>query len=1201
MARKNHWPKPLLQELKERVGPDERKKWYPYKKLVTNLTIDLEDEDILAIRGTVKWTYGYHTEISWFTDGESILDIDCSCPAFERYDVCKHLVGLWLYAVESWAFDEHIAAVHEKDEEIQWVKIEEKNAIMKDRIREISLALDELQYPKIKEIVHNALTTIKINFMDLTYYQYKYKQTHIKNDFLNNIDIFIQLYTTNNHYKKAVLSSKLISVLEDIDKSWKWTLHPNRWFIQKIISESKTSQYLGYFDQLSKKKASNLKSSNSTPSKQYTYSLRIEQRNIQFHLALIQHTLLKNWKLSKGKLIKAEKFADLDLPEELLWILALTDRYRNYSKADTIPFARAANTIIPLLRTQQQLFWYQNTTQEIHWREVDSSLIYVLKKTHDGNFLIHGDLVYKNERLGRDTATNIGLRTSYHEKSWYRLITNKKDQLYFFQSPAPKELVKQLFWSGIIMTPEQFTDFQKTPWFTSFVEHLEDTTAVIWELIEPRDPSMMVTIKFDEHYASMTSEILFWYDESLNTKIELGDFRYYFSPGNSQRYIKSLDGALYAREFDQEASLMKPILELFSKRYDDVDPIMWVARKTIDASADAFFDELDTYIADWLTVAYYQDTKKVSGTPVSLSVKVASGIDRFDTEIALEQGWITIDESEIIRDALARKESLVTLKDWTLIKLRDDLVQARQQLESMGLNVNKSWPQRIHQGQVWLMTDEKNMSFDLDKHAQALQHKLKTFEGISTTKIPKTIKASLRPYQKTWVNRLNFLREYGFSGILADDMGLGKTLQAITLLASHHQIKENKKKISLVACPTSLVYNRYDECKKFYPTLKVSIIRSWKELLDAPEFKWTQLFIISYGILSNKVMSGELDETVFDYLILDESQHIKNPKSLRAKSICQIQASYRLALSGTPIENNIAELRSVFNFLMPGFLGTLGKFQKQRMTWDPDLSLLSRKVKPFILRRKKEDVLKDLPPKVEEVIVLEMEPKQRALYDKLEKTYKHEIFNKIEEEWLNKSRFQVLDALLKLRQVCLSPTLLKLTWNKVTQSAKLSYLKENIQDMIHSGHSLLIFSQFTWFLSKVKEVLEEQSIPYLSLDGTTPSKKRKELVNTFNEWTTKVFIISLKAWGTGLNLVAADYVIHMDPRRNPAVQQQATDRAHRMGQKKTVFVKKLIMKDSIEEKILQLQEKKKKLIDDIFSGDFSGSLTEDDIQFVFSK
>jgi len=491
-----------------------------------------------------------------------------------------------------------------------------------------------------------------------------------------------------------------------------------------------------------------------------------------------------------------------------------------------------------------------------------------------------------------------------------------------------------------------------------------------------------------------------------------------------------------------------------------------------------------------------------------------------------------------------------------------------------------------------------NLLFDLDKNILELKRKLKDFKNIEKVKLSKDSKIVLRDYQKTWVDFINFLEEYNFSWILADDMGLWKTIQTLAFLEKKYSTKCMSK--TIIICPTSLVLNWMDEAEKFTPQLKIEYIKDSKTWLKDIK-KDTQIIIVSYWIIAN-IIDNWWAKEVFEYIIIDEAQNIKNPIAQRTKAICELKAKNRLALSWTPIENNLIELWSIFNFLMPWFLWNLNNFKSNYASADKEvLDILSRKVKPFILRRTKEEVLKDLPPKVEEYIKLEMSDRQKTFYNKLKNTFKVQIEKKLEEEnGLNKSRFEVLDALLKLRQACLVPELVWLEWNNLKDSIKLDYIDENIEDMIWEWHNLLIFSQFTWFLSYVRELLNKKWIKFNYLDGQTNIKERKKLVDSFNAWDVNVFIISLKAWWTWLNLTSADYVIHLDPWWNPAVENQATDRAHRMGQQKTVFVQKLIVKDSIEEKILKLQENKKKLIDDVFSGNFSWKLEKSDIDFIFS-
>ena len=1237
---------PFLQNVKTLIWGSFWNRGTAYAGKVLTCTVlptewnNLSHEATASIRGTQKYT----ASLRRHTQTYKILDHDCTCPAHDSYGDCKHLAGLATYLVNTWKIDhatsDQVTSVREEavstvfpdapakrdetdidgilwldapssddisstSDSNQWrTNVLDRLSTMTDRERESRLAQLMREYKRASRVV-----------------RYTYNERDEQELYTKIAKIATILWCVWTHHaesKKFLIQDHYRDqIIEMVD------LHeselPDRQQVDADLEQLKTVEYLWYFDLMNEGQSEwDAALAQVMKEPEYMYSIRLTTSDDDLYPVLIEHKPRKNGGWTVGRKVSPSSIEKKDLPEHVEQIGGLVQNTYNYYSNERFSIGGIVHKpvrFLSLIRKQESLCRVDDTHQQITWWQDDASVIYVLERIENDMYRIRGDISVHGKPVWRDRLDESALRMLeryHHEQTWRRAITNTTDQLYFFQTKAPEALLEKLFWWGITMTPEQFEQFQNTSGFESFVQHLEDKADVMTDIVLPVQQSMLLTIKFDENYQSLTSEVLFYYDDSRNESVALGDFRYYFAPSNAQRYIKNLEGELIGRDFQAERDLIEWVRDFFTTRYEQVDRDAWVAVRPIDATADAFFLALDEEIDAWLPVAYYQKTKKVSNAHVWVTVSVKSGVDRFDTEVSLDTGDMKIDDADLIRDALSRKETLVTLRDGTLLKLREDLIQAKQHLEAMGVDAQKEWSQRLHMAQIWLLGVQGSwglggaadyLSFDLDQHAEALRAKIKNFEWIKTIRIPKSVNATLRPYQRTWVNRLHFLQEYGFSGILADDMGLWKTLQAIVMLARHYTVssKTSNKDISpsLVVCPTSLVYNRYDECEKFCPSLNVSLIRSGKEKFDDPEHAGAQIYIVSYGILTNKVKSGEMDAHMFDHLILDESQHIKNPKSERAKAICLVQSKYRVALSGTPIENNLTELRSVFNFLMPGFLWSLGKFQKQWMVGEPDLTILSKKVKPFILRRTKEEVLTDLPPKVEETIVLEMEPKQRALYTKLEQTYKHEIFSQIQSEGLNKSRFQVLDALLKLRQICLSPALLKLTGNNVTQSAKLTYLKENIEDMLHSGHSLLIFSQFTWFLSKVKDVFDDKKIDYLYLDGQTPSKKRKDLVNQFNAGDARVFIISLKAWGTWLNLVAADYVIHMDPRRNPAVQQQATDRAHRMGQKKTVFVQKLIMKDSIEEKIMQLQEKKKQLIDDVFSGDFSGKLSEDDVQFVF--
>ncbi len=449
--------------------------------------------------------------------------------------------------------------------------------------------------------------------------------------------------------------------------------------------------------------------------------------------------------------------------------------------------------------------------------------------------------------------------------------------------------------------------------------------------------------------------------------------------------------------------------------------------------------------------------------------------------------------------------------------------------------------------------------------------------------LPKGLNADLRDYQKFGFKWIKTLANYGFGGILADEMGLGKTIQMIAFLLSEKE--EKGKATNLIIVPTSLVYNWEDEIKRFAPGLTTTIISGSKahrtELIKT--CSQYDVVITSYPLIRNDV--DDYKNIDFRYLVLDEAQHIKNRASLNAKSVKRIKAKNFFALTGTPMENSLSELWSIFDFLMPGYLLTSRKFTdkfERPIVRDNDskaLKELNNHIKPFILRRLKKEVLRELPDKIEQKILVDMTEEQKKLYLAYLQAIKGDLGEEINEKGYNKSHMKILAGLTRLRQLSCDPSVFLEDYKG--GSGKLDSLDEIVDEAISGGHRILIFSQFTSMLSEIKERLGKQDIDIMYLDGKTPMKDRGNLVKDFNKGKGDIFLISLKAGGTGLNLTSADMVIHFDPWWNPAVEDQATDRAHRIGQENKVQVIKLITKGTIEEKIFKLQEKKKEMIDKV--------------------
>ena len=485
-----------------------------------------------------------------------------------------------------------------------------------------------------------------------------------------------------------------------------------------------------------------------------------------------------------------------------------------------------------------------------------------------------------------------------------------------------------------------------------------------------------------------------------------------------------------------------------------------------------------------------------------------------------------------------------------------------------------------------------------------IARKVLDFEGVPEWPIPPGVQAEPREYQKRGFHWLVWLRDLDLGGVLADDMGLGKTLQTLLLLYDTHGDPEGHP--SLVVAPTSVVHNWAAEAEKFVPDLRVYIHHGPNRLDKLPR-KDVDVIVTSYALL--RYDDALFTKDRFRYVVLDEAQMIKNPDSQIA-AICQkLQSDHRLALTGTPLENNLVELWSIYQFLMPGFFGTRQSFAGRYATAvhkQQDLEALStlrERIKPFILRRRKEEVATELPPRTEQVLYCELSPQQRRLYEQVKTTFREQVMTRIESTGgIGGATIQILEALMRLRQACCDPRLLPFEEaRRSTASAKRSLLRDTLEEIVAEGHRTLIFSQWPSLLRLVEEDLRAMSLTWLYLDGHT--KDRKALVDRWNRPDgPPVFLVSLKAGGVGLNLTGADHVIHLDPWWNPAVERQATDRAHRIGQTKPVVVYKLVARDTVEEKILELQARKQALFDATVDAEkmLTESLTREDLESVFA-
>jgi superfamily II DNA or RNA helicase len=593
---------------------------------------------------------------------------------------------------------------------------------------------------------------------------------------------------------------------------------------------------------------------------------------------------------------------------------------------------------------------------------------------------------------------------------------------------------------------------------------------------------------------------------------------------------------------------------------------------------------------------------QVRAKPVQMQARVSSGVDWLNVQIIWESDGVTIDRKEI-EQCLREGKKYVRLSDDSYAPLDAERVEAlvAREIELIA-SVGKNG--KLPLSQAGRVQELLNQLPDAKLSAGAKQFfkKLSSIEEIKQIKKPRALKATLRPYQEQGLSWLKFIHDLGTGGILADDMGLGKTVQTIALLLLEKQ--ENKDIRVLIVAPTSVVTNWMREIERFGKTLTTALWHGAGRKEQQKELTSANVIITSYALLRRDI--DLLTKLQLDYVILDEAQAIKNPHSATAQAAKELTPSRRLALTGTPIENRLTEIWSIFDFVSPGILPPLPKFEERfsRPIDQGDSKAAARLkaiIHPFILRRTKLEVAKDLPAKIESDKVIDLAPEQRGIYTQVLREVRAQVMGELDRVGVAKSQLHILAGLTKLRQAACDPRLLGLPREfSHEDSAKVMAFRELIEEAEAGGHRVLVFSQFVSMLKILKSALDEDRVRYEYLDGST--QDRAERIDRFqNDPTIPVFLISLKAGGSGLNLTAADTVIHFDPWWNPAVEDQASDRAHRIGQKKVVTVYRLVAAGTIEEKILELKEKKKELVSTVLAEDSGGAkkLSRTDLDELF--
>lgn len=622
-------------------------------------------------------------------------------------------------------------------------------------------------------------------------------------------------------------------------------------------------------------------------------------------------------------------------------------------------------------------------------------------------------------------------------------------------------------------------------------------------------------------------------------------------------------------------------------RYSSVleeDDVEWYSELDDESSYDYFQFHL----------GIEHDGEKIDVLPVVADLIKRAPIDTLDT----------LEDDDLLTLALPNEKILVLPYERIkpMVQILVELYDSEQQSYVNGLKLSKH--KAVLLAEMQKAFKAVQMRWFGGERIRKLSEKISRFEKIDVVEPPAEFTATLRPYQQHGVDWLQFLRQFELSGILADDMGLGKTVQTL----AHLSIEKSQGRMtlpSLIVAPTSLMVNWKNECQRFAPSLNVLVFQGADRKEYAATLTEYDIVLTTYPLLSrdSEILLGH----TFHYLILDEAQNIKNHKAKSTQIALQLQANHRLCLTGTPMENHLGELWSLFHFLMPGLLGDSKAFRRlfrtpiEKHGDQQRQSSLNMRIKPFLLRRQKSEVVKELPEKTEIIRTVALQGAERDLYESIRLSMEKKVRDAIKNKGMARSHIVILDALLKLRQVCCHSKLLKLDSAEKAHkhSSKLDLLAQMLPEMVEEGRRILIFSQFTTMLQLIEEVIIGLSINYVKLTGRT--RDRETPINAFQSGDVPIFLISLKAGGTGLNLTAADTVIHYDPWWNPAAEDQATDRAHRIGQKNKVFVYKLLTEGTVEQTILQMQQKKRALIEGVFDKQQASSLklTGDDLNQLF--
>jgi superfamily II DNA or RNA helicase len=765
--------------------------------------------------------------------------------------------------------------------------------------------------------------------------------------------------------------------------------------------------------------------------------------------------------------------------------------------------------------------------------------------------------------------------------------------------------------TGTLTVPtNQISEFMREMLNNPQPPRLDIPEELHYEVVTAR-PRPCLIVKAQQHSTRLRARVSFDYGEGASGCLIEGD--------NPRRGVYDAESRRYIlRDKGAETVAVNRLAEMGLKY---LPPNYYEKQRGWEIATS----KLPRIVRELITEGWHVEAEgKTFRNPGQINIQVSSGIDWFELHGTVDFGGTTAKLPELLA-ALKRGDTMVKLGDGTYGMLPEEWLKKYGLIAGLGETHEDHL--RFKKTQVGVLDAllAAQPAADFDEAFALARNELKKFDGVKSSDAPEGFIGELRPYQKDGLGWIQFLRQFGFGGCLADDMGLGKTVQVLALLELRRQLRENpmngprsknnghqarrtkdatavKIAPSLAIVPKSLVFNWKQEAARFTPKLRILDHTGNTRQKAGEHFEDYDLIITTYGTLRRDAI--DFKEVEFDYIILDEAQAIKNADTASAKAARLLHGDHRLALSGTPVENHLGELWSLFEFLNPGMLGAASVFkltgQGARNPEEETRKLLAQALRPFILRRTKEQVAKDLPDKLEQTIFCELEPKQRKLYDELRDHYRNTLLKRIETEGLAKSKMHVLEALLRLRQAACHPGLIDKKRVK-EPSAKLDLLTPQLVELFEEGHKVLVFSQFTSLLAILKSHLDQEKITYEYLDGQT--RDRQARVERFQEDPEcKLFLISLKAGGLGLNLTAAEYVYLLDPWWNPAVEAQAIDRAHRIGQTRQVFAYRIIARNTVEEKVLALQNTKRNLADAIINADNSliRNLGREDLELLLS-